>query len=785
MSAPVPTSALGAVFLSYAREDTDAARRIADALRGFGVEVWFDQSELRGGDAWDQKIRRQIKECVLFLPLISQRTQDRGEGYFRLEWKLAVERTHQMAEGMPFLAPVAIDDAHEADALVPPEFMRVHWTRLQDGMPTPQFVEQIKRLLEAPRKSTATRKAESAGPQFPSPAAAPPLSATPAATKSGLPLWVTAALAVAVLGLGAYVVMRPAAREPAGASKPIANNPSPAAAAAADKSIAVLPFANMSDDKDSAFFTDGIHEDILTNLSNIRELKVTSRTTVVQYRDSKKTLRQIGEELGVAYILEGSVRRAGQTVRVTGQLINARTDEHVWAKAYDRDLTDIFAIQSELAQAIATALQAAISPQEKTLLDQRPTNNLAAYELVLKAREFFRRPFISDRDEEEHQRLLQKAVQLDPNYAIAYADLAYSYAFGYFLANPRTADLTKAKEAIDSATRLAPGSPEVIRALGDYYYYGYLDFPRALEQYEKVAQLRPNDPVYYARVAAIRRRQARWLESLAAFRKLTEIDPGDLRNRRDTAVLLAAGRRYDEAIEALRGAVERAPDELRAGFDLAELPFVARGSTREMAQFLARLSPAQLDSAQGVTERKLSALHHGDLAEALRLDRLQAPDNATAIEMAMALMAQGDAAAARARLGNLPAELRAQTDSGLANSYAWRELGLAEALLGHKEEALRCARKAMELTPESRDAVAGVNHRFVLALVYTWTGDKDAAIAELAYLFRTPFGISGNAGAPPNASVHTMRLDPRFAPLRGDPRFEALLADPKNNAPLF
>ena len=163
-----------AVFLSYAREDTDAARRIADALRSHGVEVWFDQDELRGGDAWDQKIRKQIKDCALFLPVISQHTQDRGEGYFRLEWKLAVERTHLMAEGIPFLAPVTIDKAHEADALVPPEFMRVHWTRLAEGTPTPDFVEQIKRLLEAPRKSTATRKSESAGPQFPAPSATPP-----------------------------------------------------------------------------------------------------------------------------------------------------------------------------------------------------------------------------------------------------------------------------------------------------------------------------------------------------------------------------------------------------------------------------------------------------------------------------------------------------------------------------------------------------------------------------------------------------------------------------------
>ena len=240
----------------------------------------------------------------------------------------------------------------------------------------------------------------------------------------------------------------------------------------------------MSDDKDSAFFTDGIHEDILTNLSNLRNLRVVSRTTVMQYRDSKKSLRQIGEELGVAYILEGSVRRAGKTVRVTGQLINARTDEHVWAKLYDRDLTDVFAIQSELAQAIATALQAAISPEEKSLIEQRPTDNIAAYELVLKSREWSNVPSAGRSELEESRRLLQRAIQLDPNYAIAYADLAHSYVFARFTTYPTAADLKNSKDAIDTATRLAPGAPDVVRALGDYFYYVYSDFEHALEKYE-------------------------------------------------------------------------------------------------------------------------------------------------------------------------------------------------------------------------------------------------------------------------------------------------------------
>ncbi|HMD61762.1 MAG TPA: TIR domain-containing protein, partial [Opitutaceae bacterium] len=354
-----------AVFLSYAREDATAAQRIADALRSYGIEVWFDQSELRGGDAWDQKIRKQIKECALFMPIISDRTQARGEGYFRLEWKLAVERTHLMAEGVPFLAPVVVDDTPESAAVAPAEFLRVQWTRLPGSLPTPQFVEQVKRMLEAPRKAGA---------------AAPAAHRASAPAVSRAWVWVVGASAAAAVAVA--VTLTVSRRPP----------PAPAAAAAPaqavdPKSIAVLPFENMSEDKQNAFFTDGVHEDVLTNLSFVKDLHLVSRTSVMRYRGTTKSIKEIGQELGVAYVLEGSVRREGNKVRVTGQLINARTDEHVWAKSYDRDLTDIFAIQGELAQAIADALQAVLSPETKVLIARRPTENTAAYDDYLKARQ--------------------------------------------------------------------------------------------------------------------------------------------------------------------------------------------------------------------------------------------------------------------------------------------------------------------------------------------------------------------------------------------------------------
>ena len=526
-----------AVFLSYAREDTDAARRIADALRAFGLEVWFDQNELRGGDAWDAKIRKQIRECALFLPIISARTQERHEGYFRREWKLAVERTHDMAAGIAFIVPVVIDATPENEAAVPEEFLRYQWTRLSHGVPSSQFVEQVKGLLEAPRKAAAQRSEVRSQRSE--------VGAT--GRKSGVPVWVWGALAAVVIVVGAVIVLRKPAPSPAPAAnpKPETQNPKPIDLANA-KSIAVLPFANMSEDKDnSAFFSDGIHEDILTNLALIRELRLVSRTSVMQYRNTTKPIRQIAPELGSAHALEGSVRRFGSKVRVTGQLIRAATDEHVWADKFDRDITDIFAIQSELSQAIAGALQTALSPEEKNLLQRRPTDNPAAYDLYLRARQFRNSGVASG---EKIEPLLLSAVQLDPKFAAAWAELASRHAFAYFNDTDHTESrLAKAKEAIDTALRLAPDDPAVMEGAGDYYYYGYRDYTRAAEQYLRLAQLRPNDPVMYFSLALIHRRQGRWADSLANFRRAGELDLSNQTAALNMIGVIVSSRPNDEA----------------------------------------------------------------------------------------------------------------------------------------------------------------------------------------------------------------------------------------------
>jgi TolB-like protein/Flp pilus assembly protein TadD len=547
------------------------------------------------------------------------------------------------------------------------------------------------------------------------------------------------------------------------------------AALPSDKSIAVLPLENRSADKDAtAFFADGIHEEILTNLAHIRELRVVSRTSVEQYRGTKKPIPQIARELSVAYLLEGSVQRSGNTVRITGQLIRAATDEHVWAQKYDEELTaaNLFAIQSKLAQAIAGELKATLSPEEKNLLARRPTENLAAYDLYLKAMDITRRGSLSPPKRREQESLLQSVVTLDPNFAEAWARLGSTRAYDRLDYVDRTeARLTQARTAIETATRLAPDSPEVIENLGLYYYFAFRDYARAEEQYQRAVRLQPNNASAIYSLGALYRRTGRWTEGVAFMRRSLQLDPAQQFYRRQLASLLTACRRYDEAVVEQRQLAAQSPQNLGQAFGVPLLAFCATGSTKEIEAFFGRLTREQMTSSEVTVLQRRWALLRGDLSDYLQL----VPPNSRGLTQSIVLAAQGDLEGSRARAPD-PAPLWKRLESEPDNEQVWRNLGQIEALLGHRDEALRCARKAVELLPESNDRSMGVSPAVNLAFVYAWTGDKDRAIAEYARLLRVPFS---------RLNIHEMKTDPTYFPLRGDPRFEALLNDPKNNAPLF
>src|SRR5437764_10732576 len=293
-----------------------------------------------------------------------------------------------------------------------------------------------------------------------------------------------------------------------------------------DKSIAVLPFQNLSDEKDNAYFADGIQDDILTNLSKIGDLKVISRMSVMSYRgDGLRTAREIGKALGVATLLEGSVRRIGNRVRVSVQLINANDDEHIWAEDYDRDLTDVFAIQTDLAQKIASSLQAKLSPNEKARLDRRPTKDSDAYLLYLQAHDYANRPDRFRDTSLKAEELFEQAIKLDRNFAAVYAGLSMVESWLYHESEPIPAHREKARLNAEESLRLQPNLPEGHLALGFSYYYGDRDYERALSEFEIAKRDLPNEADAYSAIAAIQRRQGKWVESTANFEKAATLDP--------------------------------------------------------------------------------------------------------------------------------------------------------------------------------------------------------------------------------------------------------------------
>jgi TolB-like protein len=586
----------------------------------------------------------------------------------------------------------------------------------------------------------------------------------------------------------AFLLLRPAppAAPAASAAAPPAavKAPEPVAPVAISaKSIAVLPFVNMSEEKDTGYFADGVHEDLLTNLALVRDLKVVSRTTVMQYRESKKSLRQIGEELGVAYILEGSVRRSGNKVRVTGQLINARTDEHVWARSYDRDLTDVFGIQAALATEIAGALEAALTPQTQKLLERRPTENPVAYDSYLQGRASRNRDRNTKPGLEKQEALYQLAVQQDPKFAAAWGELAVTHALNVFWNWDHTpARLAQADAAIAQAVRLAPESPDVIQALGTYAYYAYRDYARATEQYEKLARMKPNDPTVFSSLGLIQRRQGRFAESIANQEKAYQLEQANPNYARNLVSSLELVRRWDEAIAVQRRLVDLLPDELADLFVLYRLCFEATGSWKESEDWFAQLSPEQRNTPRVIAWRKYRAYRMDDRAEYKRLDQLQPyfdgdgrPRAEQAALVALTYFGDGEVAAAQARLGDFPAEVQAKLQLQPANGLLWVTLSAMETVFGHKDAALAHARKCTELMPESLDAFDGVRFSEFLADVYLRTGDKERALAEYTRLLHRPSLVN----------VHYLRTDRFYAPLRDDPRFQALINDPQNNARLY
>jgi TolB-like protein/tetratricopeptide (TPR) repeat protein len=543
-----------AVFISYASQDAEAASHICQAIRAAGIEVWFDQSELRGGDAWDQSIRKQIKTCALFLPVISRNTHDRIEGYFRLEWKLAVDRSHLIAADKAFLLPVVIDDTRDDDERVPERFREVQWTRLAGGVTPAAFVERVRRLLSAESSQEPTRTAPAAARGTALPATR---KAALASWKSKTALLVTIAVVVGALGYlvanrlplsrrGAEVVAAPA---PAAQSAPAtAFNPPP-------HSIAVLPFVNLSGDKEQEYFSDGLTEELLNSLSRINELQVAGRTSSFYFKGKDVDLGTVAHRLNVAAVLEGSVRRSANTVRITAQLINASTGFHLWSQTYDRNLGDVLVLQTDIATSVAGALKVTLLGDVAAKIELGGTRSPAALDAYLRATNTH---FATHNEAEEPAAIAaySEAIRLDPNFSLAFAGRSIAlnnYAsFATAITGQMRRDARdKAQADARQAIALTPELAEAHLALSTLFETS-LDFGQEAKEFERALALAPGNAHVLRNYGSFAVNMG-WTDAgLAALRRALALDPLNHDVSVKLGDALANLRRFDEAIAVYR-----------------------------------------------------------------------------------------------------------------------------------------------------------------------------------------------------------------------------------------
>ena len=561
-----------AVFLSYASQDAQAAHHLCKALRAAGIEVWFDQSELRGGDAWDQTIRQQIRDCTLFLPIISQSTQVRTEGYFRLEWRLADQRTHLMGRNRAFLVPICVDATAERDADVPDSFTSVQWTRLPEGEASQDFLARVEILLyeQSPRGI----------------AAQPPEVGRVVADASSarrLRIGVAIAVVIAVAAAASYFsvvssrkvapVSRVPAIEPVRATSP----PIP------EKSIAVLPFVDMSERKDQEYFADGLSEELIDMLANVQDLKVPARTSSFYFKGKQTTIAEIANALGVSHVLEGSVRKSGNHLRITAQLIKAGNGFHLWSHTYDAALTDTFKVQTEVATSVAQQLILAISSDVRGRMAAGGTLNPAAYDAYLQGSELYRR---ADPEESQYRAAfaeLDRAVALDPKFALAHAKRARlvssASVFGIPLANMSTPGEHARQEAA-LAVALAPEVAETHLAMADVLAYGHLDFAGAAPEFERAMALSPGNGEVLAGVAGFEEALGHYDAAIRAGRSATLLDPLNFNTHTGLGQIFIAAGRYEEALASLGAAQALAPKSSFVRANIGEA-FLASGANEK------------------------------------------------------------------------------------------------------------------------------------------------------------------------------------------------------------
>jgi TolB-like protein/Tfp pilus assembly protein PilF len=564
-------------------------------------------------------------------------------------------------------------------------------------------------------------------------------------------------------------------------------NVSPAVSSSLEKSIAVLPFDNLSRDPDNAYFSDGIQDEILTKLASVGDLKVISRKSTAKYKSTPEDLKTVARELGVATVLEGSVQRAGDRVRVNVQLLDARIDTHLWAKSYDRELKDVFTVESEVAQEIADALQAKLSPSQSNALATAPTRDTEAYDLFLKGEYEENQAEITLNADlfDRAQVFYRQALARDPNFALAYARLAYSeLQRHWYISNLTSAELAEVKPNIDRALAIAPALPDAHLALGVFYYWGYRNYDAGLKELDRVLELQPSSSNSWNFRASIHRRRGEWQRALAEFERAAELDPRDSGSPAEIGITYATLRRWGDAEHELTHALALDPHNAVAAQLLARAHINSTGDierARRAFEGIPAGSKITIASTWGIIAGMVDERVYLDVLEKHFAEALKAWDVASSnapgarlrqLEARVGIQVlAGQGAVAKSECEQTRALLEARLAERPEDRRSLTALAWVYVCLGRNADALRVARQAADSLPIEKDALAGAFFLAGLAEIEARAGKPEEAVKILRQLITAPAGQV--------VSIARLKIDPVWDPIRNDPGFQKLISEPE------
>jgi TolB-like protein/Tfp pilus assembly protein PilF len=758
------------VFISHSSKDKEVADAVCHHLESADIPCWMAPRNIEFGSDWTEAIMRGITACRVFVLVFSENAN--VSGHVRREVAKAFSLGLQVI-------PFRIEDTLPQSSLS--YFLEtVHWL---DAVTQP-LEKHLNSLTERVKKLLANGDSGANATPIVLPTTAYPGLSVPA-KRRGWILGAGLAVAAAAIMTAAWLYI---AGDRGALQKPFSSG---LLAEISAKSVAVLPFESISSSKDDSYFADGVQDEILNNLAKIAQLKVISRTSVMQYRaDAKRDMRQIAFALGVANVLEGTVRREGNRVRVSAQLVDARSDNAVWADSYDRDLTDIFTIQSEVAQTIAGKLSAALSPAEKQRIEQKPTENMEAYDMYLKAKEKLDKSvtIMASGHPEQPIRdavsLLEQAVDLDPNFAKAHALKAFAHDVLYLIVDQTSEERARADKAINEALRLQPDLPEIHLAYANHLYRSHRDYTRAQEEVAIAKRDMPNNSEVLYLEASMDRRQGNFEGAIQHFKQAIHLDPLSSLPTLELAETLSYTRQFSAAERVWDQLIALVPNQpiIKAQKEASNTIQKTADDTTYRA-ILDSLPPSLAGDRMVLSARLNVAIDRREWPQAKQLlEKMKGGEDASqfgyaarAVPVAcysifIARLQGEEATDANPAFAETRRLLSRKVETTPTDAPAYplllSNLALLDAFLGRKDDAVSEGKRAVEMVPISKDAIHGARVTMNLAVVYAWTDGPDQAFQLLEKLATTPYGLF----------LNDLKLSHYFDPLRNDPRYDQLLA---------